>query len=152
MLELVDLLELEVVVAPEFGVASSHGVGGFQQVVAEETVAGLDELGVLGLKFTGLVLGPDKAGVLGDRCLGLKSVDVADLGDDAGGVDLTDAGNGGQRVRDDLELLFDGLVQRFDLALQGAHGGDGNGHGLVHGIVYRLGQPECRWPGRCRST
>ena len=54
MLELVDLLELEVVVAPKLGVASSHGVGGFQQIVAEETVAGLDELGVLGLKLTGL--------------------------------------------------------------------------------------------------
>ena len=34
MLVLVDLLELEVVVAPELGVASSHGVGGFQQIVA----------------------------------------------------------------------------------------------------------------------
>ena len=34
MLVLVDLLELEVVVTPELGVASSHGVGGFQQIVA----------------------------------------------------------------------------------------------------------------------
>ena len=40
VLELVDLLELEVIVAPKLGVASSHGVGGFQQVVAEIAVAG----------------------------------------------------------------------------------------------------------------
>lgn len=32
MLELVDLFEFEVIVAPELGVASSHGVGGFQQI------------------------------------------------------------------------------------------------------------------------
>ena len=50
MLVSVDLFILEVIVAPELGVASSHGVGSFQQVVAEETVAGLDESGVLGLK------------------------------------------------------------------------------------------------------
>ena len=41
MLVLVDLFEFEVIVTPELGVASSHGVGGFQQVVAEIAVAGL---------------------------------------------------------------------------------------------------------------
>ena len=39
MLVLVDLFEFEVIVTPELGVASSHGVGGFQQVVAEIAVA-----------------------------------------------------------------------------------------------------------------
>ena len=33
MLELIDLFEFKVIVAPELGVASSRGVGGFQQVV-----------------------------------------------------------------------------------------------------------------------
>ena len=42
MLILVDLLILEVIVAPELGIASSHRVGGFQQVVAEIAVAGLN--------------------------------------------------------------------------------------------------------------
>ena len=37
-LVLVDLFEFEVIVTPELGVASSHGVGGFQQVVAEIAV------------------------------------------------------------------------------------------------------------------
>ena len=67
MLILVDLLILEVIVAPELGIASSHRVGGFQQVVAEIAVAGLDHPGVFSLKFTGLVLCPDKAGELGNR-------------------------------------------------------------------------------------
>ena len=38
MLVLVDLMEFEVVVAPELGAASSHRVGGFQQIVAEIAV------------------------------------------------------------------------------------------------------------------
>ena len=94
MLVSVDLFEFEVVVAPKLGAASSHGVGGFQQVIAEETVAGLDEFPVLGFKFPGLVLGPDETGELGHGCLGLKAVDVADFGDDTGGVDLADAWDG----------------------------------------------------------
>lgn len=65
MLELVDLFEFEVIVAPELGVASSHGVGGFQQVVTEIAVAGLDELGVLGFKIAGLVLSQPVMALLG---------------------------------------------------------------------------------------
>ena len=38
MLVLVDLMVLEVIVAPELGVASSHRVGSFQEVVAEIAV------------------------------------------------------------------------------------------------------------------
>ena len=60
MLELVDLFVLEVVVAPKLGVASSHRVGGFQQIVTEIAVAGLDEPGMLCLEVAGLVLCPDK--------------------------------------------------------------------------------------------
>ena len=66
MLELVDLMVLEIIVASELGVASSHRVGGFQQVVTEVAVAGLDHPGVLRLKYTGLVLRPDESGKLGD--------------------------------------------------------------------------------------
>jgi len=39
VLESVDLMELEVVVALELGVASSHGVGCFQQIVTKIAVA-----------------------------------------------------------------------------------------------------------------
>ena len=112
MLVLVDLLELEGVIAPELRVASSHGVGGFQQIVAEETVAGLDEFPVLGFKLPGLVLGPDETGELSHRGLGLKTVDVANLGDDTGRVDLANAWDRSKRVRDDFELLLNSLVPK----------------------------------------
>ena len=39
MLVLVDLFEFEVIVAPKLGVASSHGVGCFQQIVTKIAVA-----------------------------------------------------------------------------------------------------------------
>ena len=90
MLELIDLMELEVIVAPELGVASSHGVGGFQQVVSKVAVAGLNQSGVLCLKITGLVLCPDKASIFGNRGLRFKASDIADLSDDTGRVYQTD--------------------------------------------------------------
>ena len=105
MLELIDLFEFEVVVASKLGVASSHRVGGFQQVVTEVAVAGFDELGVLGLEVAGLVLCPDKAGVFGNGRLRVKAVDVGNLGDDTGRVDLTDARDGSKGVWDDLKLV-----------------------------------------------
>ena len=55
MLVLVDLFEFEVIVAPKLGVASSHGVGGLQQVVAEIAVAGLNHLRMFGFKVAGLI-------------------------------------------------------------------------------------------------
>ena len=79
MLVLVDLFEFKVIVTPELGVASSHRVGSFQQVVAEIAVAGFNHSGVLRFKFTGLVLCPDKAGKLGDRGLGIETVDITNF-------------------------------------------------------------------------
>ena len=117
MLVLVDLFEFEVVVAPELGVASSHGVGGFQQVVAEIAVAGFNHLRMLRFKVAGLVPVPDKACIFGNRGLGVEAMDIPDFGDDTGRVDLPNAGNRGQGIGDDFKLLFNGLVQNFDLFL-----------------------------------
>ena len=128
MLVLVDLMELEVIVAPELGVASSHRVGGFQQVVTEIAVAGFNHLGVLCLKLTGLILMPDKTGKLGDRGLGIETVDIANLSDDTGRVDLANAGDGRQGIWDNLKLLFNGLVQNLDLLFQSPHGGNRHCH------------------------
>ena len=94
VLVLVDLFEFEVVVAPELGVASSHRVGGFQQVVAEIAVAGFNHLGVFGFKFTGLVFVPDKTGKLGDRGLGIETVDISNFSNDTGRVNLANARDG----------------------------------------------------------
>ena len=115
MLVLVDLFKFETVVAPELGVASSHRVGGFQQVVAEIAVAGLDHSGVFCLEVTELVSVPDKAGKLGDRGLGIETVDITDLSNHTGRVDLANAGDGGQGIGDDFKLLFNGLVHNLEL-------------------------------------
>ena len=109
MLELVDLMELEVIVLPELGVASSHGVGGFQQVVPKIAVSGFNHPGMLRFKFTRLVFVPNQTGKLGDGSLGVEAVNVADFSDDAGGVNLANARNGSQGVRDDFKLLLNGL-------------------------------------------
>ena len=77
---------------------------------SEKAFAGLDEPGVLGLEVARLVLRPDKAGKFGHRRLGLKTVDVADFGDNASGVDLADAGDRRQSVWDDFKLLLNGIV------------------------------------------
>ena len=110
MLVLVDLFEFEVIVTPELGVAASHGVGGFQQVVAEIAVAGFNHSGVFGLEVARLAPVPDKAGVFGNRGLGIKTVDITNLSNDTGGVDLANTGDGGQSVRNDFKLLFNGLI------------------------------------------
>jgi len=53
---------------------------------------------------------PDKAGVFGNRGLGIKTVDITNLSNDTGGVDLANTGDGGQSVRNDFKLLFNGLI------------------------------------------
>ena len=62
-------------------------------------------MSVLGFKFIGLVLGSDKASILGNGDLSGKAVDVTDLGDDASRVDFANAGDGGQSIGNDLKLL-----------------------------------------------
>ena len=84
MLGLVDFFEFEVIIAPELGVASSHGAGGFQQIVTGIAIAGFDELGVLGLEVARLVLHPDEIGIFGHRCLEIESMNIADFGSSTG--------------------------------------------------------------------
>ena len=72
MLVLVDLFEFEVIVALELGVVSSHGVGGFQQIVAEVAIAGFNHSGMLCLKVAGLVPVPNKASIFGNGRLGIQ--------------------------------------------------------------------------------
>lgn len=140
MLAYIDLFEFEVIVAAKFGIASSHGIRSFQQVVTKETVAGLDQVGSLGFKVTGLVLRPNKTCILGNRSLRLKAADVADLSDDTGRVNRTDAGNGSQGIGNDFKLLFNGLFKSLDLKLHSAHSGDGGRHGLINRVVDGLGK------------
>ena len=65
-------------------------------------------------------------------------MDIAHFSNGTGRVDLANAGNGGQRIWDNLKLLLNGFVQDFDLFLQGPHGSNRDGHSLIHGIVHCL--------------
>ena len=141
MLELIDLMKFEVIVAPELGVASSHGVGGFQQVVAKVAVAGFNQSCILCYKVTGLVLRPDKSCVLGNRSLRFKAADIADLGDDTGRINRTDTWDRGQGIGDDFELLLNGFFQHLEMALQRPHRGNGYRHSLINGVIDSLGEP-----------
>ena len=76
MLVLVDLFEFEVIVTPELGVASSHGVGGFQQVVAEIAVAGFNHSGMFCFKVTGLISVLDKSSVFGNKGLRIETANI----------------------------------------------------------------------------
>jgi len=79
---------------------------------------------------------PDKTGKLGDRGLRIKAVDIANLSNDSGGVNLANAGNGSECVWDNFKLLLNGLVRHFDLFLQCPHGGDRYRHCLVHRVIH----------------
>ena len=118
MLILVDLFKFEVIVAPELGVASSHRVGGFQQVVTKITVSGFNHPGMLRFKVTGLVPVPNKASVFGNRGLGFKAVNITNFSDNTSGVNLSNTGDGCQSVRNDFKLLLNGLLQNLDLLFQ----------------------------------
>ena len=95
---------------------------------------------MFGFKVAGLIPVPDKTGKFGNRCLSVKTVDIANFSDDAGRVDLANAGNGCQRIWDNLKVLLNGFVQHLDLFLQRPHGSDRDGHGLIHSVVHCLWQ------------
>ena len=63
------------------------------------------------LEVAGLVLCPDETGVLGNRGLRFKAVNIANLGDDTGRVDRADTGDGSQNIGNDLKLLLNGFFQ-----------------------------------------
>ena len=79
---------------------------------------------------------PDKSGKFGDRGLGFKTVDIANLSDDTSRVNFANTGNGGQGIRDDFKLVFNGLVQHLDLLFQSPHGGNRDCHRLIYRIVH----------------
>ncbi len=64
-------------------------MGSFNQVVFQEAVAGFDEAGVLSFKHAGLTLCPRNPCIFCDGGLSAKTLDVANLGDDAGGLKRT---------------------------------------------------------------
>ena len=106
MLVLVNLFEFEVVVALKLRVATHERISGFTQVVFEKTVAGLDESCVLSFKHTRLVLSPRKPSKFSQTGLTIKPLDIADLGDYAGGKHRANARNRSQSIGYVLELAL----------------------------------------------
>ena len=54
-------------------------------------VTALDHTLVLSFKVTGLVLSPDKTSVFCNACLTGKTVNITDLSNDSGSIDVADA-------------------------------------------------------------
>jgi len=82
------------VVLAEFLIAVFYRVGSFNQVIVKESVAGFDTLGVFGFKSAGLMPAPCEAGILGHGGLVTETVDIANLGENAGRVDFVNARDG----------------------------------------------------------
>ena len=110
MLILVDLFEFKVIVALVLRVATHERMGGFTQVVFEETVARADEAGIVSFKHTGLVLRPGKAGKFSKSGLSIKTVDIADFGDDTSGKYGADTRNRSQCVGDVVKLALNFFI------------------------------------------
>ncbi len=94
MLVLGHLRELLLVVMLELRIMSFYRVGGFNKVIAEELVPRFDSLRIFGFKFAGLVLLPRETCILRDGSLVLKSVNIADFGQNACAVYAANAGDG----------------------------------------------------------
>src|SRR5690606_36528302 len=108
-----------------------------------ESVAGTNAFGVFGLKRTGLVPAPCQTGILGQGGLVVKTFDVANLSENAGRVNLVDAGDGAKApgavhaVQDPL----DGFVQLLELSLDATDRLDGDAQHKIDGVFHDLGQP-----------
>ena len=80
------------------------------------------------------MLRPCQTGVFSKRSLRRETVDVSDLGNDTGGINLTDSFDGSERVRNSRELLLDRFVVFLDLLLKQANSGKRDCEYLVYGI------------------
>ena len=90
MIVLVSLLVFETVEALELRVASSQSVCSFAQIVFQMMVTALDHALVLSFKITGLVLIPDKTGIFCKACLTGETVNITDLSNDPGSINVAD--------------------------------------------------------------
>jgi len=81
------------VIFTEFFIAHSNRVGSFNEVVAQESVAGFDAGGVLLLEDAGLVPAPRQTRVLGDGGLILEPFNIAEFAEQTGCIDFADAGH-----------------------------------------------------------
>ena len=95
MLMFTNFLEFALVEEFVVSIMQTNDVGGFTKVVTQVTVAGTSELSIFSFKVSGLISAPLEASELGNfGLIEVKASDVADFGDDARGVDGSQARNG----------------------------------------------------------
>ncbi len=110
----------------EFRFAVFDRVGSFNQVIAKESVAGTNAFRILGLEGARLMLPPNEARILGHGRLITETLNIADFGQDAGGVDPVNAGDRAQTPgsRNAFKHAFDRFVEFLELALDASDGLD----------------------------
>ena len=93
MLASIDLFVLEVIVTLELRVASSHRVGGFQQIVTKISVTRFDQVCRFGLIIARLVLRPNESGIFGKRGVRIETANISDFRNDTGRIDFSNSRN-----------------------------------------------------------
>ena len=131
----------EVIEAFELGVVHAHLVRSFHEVVSQIAVTRRNKVGIIGGIFAGLIFTPAYTGKLGQSSLILKTVDVADLGNNTCCINRSDTFDLGQGIRDDLHLFLNGFIKQFQLVFQSTNGYKRNGQDLIDRVVNSLRQP-----------
>jgi len=118
-----------------FPIMHPNQVGCLYQVVAQILIAGTNTLNIFGLPFAGLLFVPYQTGELGQGLVVLKPGNLANFGQDAGGIDRANPLERSESLRYRLHVLFNELVQFLNFGLQGLNHTGAEGQAGV----YRVG-------------
>ena len=147
VLVLGDFLILAPVVGFVLQVVLAEQVGSQNEIVAQVDVADFGQTGVLGDKFAGGTLAPSQAHVLSQVLVLLKTKDVDDLGQDAGGDDRPQALDGDDGIGNGVDVASDCSVETFHGTVQIAdvipNRSQRVGDHLVHARVDGVGGAQC---------
>ena len=115
-------------------------IGRFYEVVTEVTITRVNHRRVVGIKLSRLIARPGKASELGQSGLAGETIDIANFGNNASGVNSADPWYGSQRVGYGCDQIGDGLVEILELGFVEPDGSCGNGQHLVDRAKYGAGQ------------
>jgi len=130
----------EVIEAFELGIVHAHLVRSLHEVVSQIAVTRRNMVGIIDGIFAGLIFTPAYTGKLGQSSLILKTLDVANLGNNACSIDWPDTFNQGQCIRNDFHVFLDGFIKQFQLVFQSSNGYKRNGQDLIDRVVNSLSQ------------
>ena len=112
----------EVIEASKLGVVHTHLVCSLHEVISQISVTRRNQMGIIGGILAGLIFTPANAGELSQSSLILKTVDIADLSNNACSVDRANAFNRGQSIGNNFYLFLDSLIKQIQLVFQSANG------------------------------